>query len=416
MAGGRFVNSAFVLPGPSHRISERSVTGELDAVREICEGGGSILYVVNHPSHSDPQFMGEVHRVLGTPSTFMAAYDVFLRSSSQAWLMQKLGCFSIDREGGDRKAISEAIRILREGELALTIFPEGNVYLMNDRVTPFLDGPAFIALKAQQMLAKEDGEVWIVPVSLKFTHLADVREKVWRQLVKLAGQSGYAGLLDPSAPVDSVVSVGSHLLAQYLGDRSSSNLTTDLTSRKPEEIRDTLLGVVKSLVSELEEKLELESDPDVFIVDRVRKARSRIHQIVLSEGSEELVDEEKIRLLSDQAMLSFRILAYVLPYLNQDPTLDRYAETVERLHEDFHSKAARPLGRRKAMAKVGDPFSVGEFARQAGGKIKTTTPLLTCELEKQIQSGIDELNENNSAPGGRLILETEEESNDEVDQ
>ena len=54
--------------------------------------------------------------------------------------MQNIGCFSIDREGSDRKAMTEATRILKEGEFALTIFPEGNVYLTNDRVTPFFGG------------------------------------------------------------------------------------------------------------------------------------------------------------------------------------------------------------------------------------------------------------------------------------
>ena len=59
--------------------------------------------------------------------------------------MQRVGAFSIDRETSDRKAISMACEILQTGDYGLTIFPEGNVHLTNDRVTSFLEGAAFIA-------------------------------------------------------------------------------------------------------------------------------------------------------------------------------------------------------------------------------------------------------------------------------
>lgn len=84
--------------------------------------------------------------------------------------MQRLGNFSIDREGSDRKAMAAAIDTIKADDYALTIFPEGNVHLTNDRVTPFLDGTAFITLKAQQAI--KDARVKIVPLSLKFTHLS----------------------------------------------------------------------------------------------------------------------------------------------------------------------------------------------------------------------------------------------------
>ena len=82
-----------------------------------------------------------------------------------------------------------AIDILSQGQYALNIFPEGNVYLTNDRVTPFLDGTAFIELKAQQGL--DDARIRIVPISLKFTHLNAPRETVTRRMIQLGEDSGY---------------------------------------------------------------------------------------------------------------------------------------------------------------------------------------------------------------------------------
>ncbi len=86
--------------------------GATDEVREAKEKGERLMFVMNHPTHSDPQVVTEVHRRLGVGSSFMAAYDVFLRSRLTAWAMQRMGHFSIDREGSDRKAMSTAIQVL----------------------------------------------------------------------------------------------------------------------------------------------------------------------------------------------------------------------------------------------------------------------------------------------------------------
>ena len=84
--------------------------------------------------------------------------------------MQRHGAFSIDREGSDKQSMKEAIRILKEGEYAMTIFPEGNVYLNNDRVTPFMEGAAFVSMRAQKELGS-DAPIYAVPVSFKMTYI-----------------------------------------------------------------------------------------------------------------------------------------------------------------------------------------------------------------------------------------------------
>ena len=71
----------------------------------------------------------------------------------------------------------------------LTVFPEGNVYFMNDRVTPFLEGPAYIAMKAQQEM-KDAGRIFAVPVSIKATHTTDARVVLQKTLDHMAAQLG----------------------------------------------------------------------------------------------------------------------------------------------------------------------------------------------------------------------------------
>jgi len=147
-------NRARFLPR-NKRIASLTVHGD-DTLRQSRRPGDRLVIVPNHPTHGDAAIMLEAMQRVGLTTQMMAAYDVFLRSRADAFVMQRLGAFSVDREGSDARAMKTALDVLDKGLHALTIFPEGNVYLENDRVTPFNDGAAFIALRAAHKL-KEQG-------------------------------------------------------------------------------------------------------------------------------------------------------------------------------------------------------------------------------------------------------------------
>ncbi len=390
---GRTLNRHFVVPGSNHLIKELIVEGDTESPRKAIKNGDRILFVINHPSHSDPQVVTEVHRQLGIPSCFMAAYDVFLRSHFAAWFMQKLGHFSIDREGSDRKAMATAIKILTKGEYALNIFPEGNVYLTNDRVTPFLDGTAFIALKAQKAL--KDARVKIIPISLKYTHLTLPRETVTQRLRKLGQDSGhsYSPGIDP---LGAVIGLGTHLISDFL---KSHGFDREIGSDE-ENLYEELSAFTLFLVTDLEKSLELPTQDDAPLVARIRKIRSTLHQIK-TDGSTPSRDD--VDQLADKAILAFRINGYLTPYLTENPTVDRLEETVERIAEDFYSKAMPRTGPRKAYAHLHPPLDVAEYLENADGKLRNAVSALTADMESRVQEGITRLSEENTTPGGTLI-------------
>ena len=185
----RACNRYRLLPGPQNRVQTvcLSNTEVLRTRRE--EPQGRLLFLPNHPTHSDPHIMMEVQRRCRILSLFMAAYDVFVRSRFRAWVMQHTGAFSVDREGSDRQAMKQALQTFEQGRFALTIFPEGNVYLRNDCVAPFLEGAAYLAMKAQQRLGQA-GRIYAVPVAIKLTHIDDPRVSVVEMLRRLAQEVG----------------------------------------------------------------------------------------------------------------------------------------------------------------------------------------------------------------------------------
>ncbi len=392
---GRAVNRRLILPGANHRISEITLDGEMEMLREAMAKGDRLLFVINHPTHSDAQVLTEIHRRLGVPSCFMAAYDVFLRSPFNAWCMQQMGNFSIDREGSDRKAMTAAIKVLTDGKMALNIYPEGNVFLTNDRLAPFLDGAAFIALKAQAAL--DEAEVKVVPISVKYTHLTAPRETVSQRLRELATASGYCfpkGAADH--PVEAVLGVGCHVLGGLLVRHGFDGGA----SADRSELHGRLGDWADGLVAYVEKGLGISNALNHPLPARISKVRSTIHQIRTDPAE---AKHPEIDGLAERAILAIRIHGYQQPYLTEHPSIDRYDETVERIAEDFHSRAMPRTGPRRAMAVIHPPLSVGAYLNAAGGKMRAAIPALTKAMSDTVQSGIDALNAKNDAPGAQLL-------------
>src|SRR5207253_8833320 len=121
---------------------------------KIASGDG-ILIAPNHSHDSDPHVMMDVGRRLGRQLYFMAAWQVFLAHHGiDGFVMQRFGAFSVDREGCDRRAMRQATELLTTGQ-TLVVFPEGELYHTNERLTHLREGVAFMAVTAQKDLEKE---------------------------------------------------------------------------------------------------------------------------------------------------------------------------------------------------------------------------------------------------------------------
>ena len=85
----------------------------------------------------------------------MAKKEIF-KSKISSMFFRSMGCISVDRSKHDEKAKSEAIEVLKRGEL-LGIFPEGTVNKTKDVILPFKYGAVSFALKT---------DAYIVPFAI----------------------------------------------------------------------------------------------------------------------------------------------------------------------------------------------------------------------------------------------------------
>jgi hypothetical protein len=307
--------------------------------------------------------------------------------------MQHAGAFSVDREGRDRQAIQQAVTTLVEGRYALTVFPEGNVYLTNDRITPFLEGAAFIGMKAQKKLV--DYPTYAVPVSIKVTHMEypypDMRKRVRRLAEEAQVDLNWNG-----DPVSALKHVGVEILKRGLDARGypcPQGTENDLPSY--------LNQAAELIVIDLEKALDIRAQRKTRLIDRVRNVRRMIHGILTNHDKKTAYPYAAY--WADEAMFALRILSYPGEYLDENPTLDRFSETVEKLTEDFYRELQPPYADRHAYVYFNDPINLAAYQDDYRTSSRATVNALTRTFEQSVQDGVDKINRANPYPGGRRL-------------
>src|SRR5262249_52356334 len=128
------------------------------------------------------------------------------------------------------KAFRRSVEVLVRGRNPLVIYPEGDIYHINDRVTPFREGAAAVALAAARRAQRP---INCVPCAIKFRYVEDPTPDLLRLMDRLERHTGVAPRT--ALPLrQRVCRFAETLLArketQYLGKVGSGSLTERVTA------------------------------------------------------------------------------------------------------------------------------------------------------------------------------------------
>ena len=352
-------------------------------VREALDDGKGVLITPNHSAHYDAPSLYVAMDQLNLPLYILTAWQVFgMASRFERLAMQRLGCFSIDREGTDRQAFKQAVQILQEEPHPLVIFPEGDIYHTTDFVTEFREGAGAIALIAAKRATRP---IVVVPCGIKFWYLGDPRANLLQAMARIEERLFLR--TDPSSPlVERIHRLAEAALAlkelDYLGQTREGLL------------RDRIRHLLEAVLLQLEERHAIrhkdESPPA-----RIKALRQTVIKKLNgfktgSAGGDDVVN--RLGMDMEDLFFAVQLYSYRGDYLADNPTIERIAETVDKFEEDILARDYPDVrGHRRVSIQFGSPIEVGT------GPQRQSSAELTRAMHESVQRLIDAINDPSSS-------------------
>lgn len=350
------------------RLLQIEVCG-LEHVKQALAAGNGVLITPNHSGHADALIMYAAADQLGSPFYFMTAWQVLgLSPRIKSLIFRHHGCFSVDREGTDLRAFKQAVDILQNHPQPLVIFPEGEVYHLNERITPFREGPAAIALAAGH---RADREVVCIPCGIRYAYVDDPTPELLALMSRL--EEALYWRPAPEKPLEErIYRVAAAMLSlkefEYLGAPQEGSI--------PQRVE----RLSHSILARIEEKYGIDPQ-DRIIPERVKACRQKAIASIGEEMAE--ADRAAAQLDLEDLYLVTQLFSYPGDYVAEKPNLYRMAETLDKFEEDIlRQQTATIRGTRRATVTFGEPIATSRFGKRDG-------PQLTRLLEERVQAILD---------------------------
>jgi 1-acyl-sn-glycerol-3-phosphate acyltransferase len=357
-------------------VSVKAMSG-IEDLRRLAVSGDGILITPNHSDHCDPLALMSITREMNIPLNFMATREIFEQQQGfRGFLMQRMGCFSINREGADIQAIKTAMQILSNAKYPLVMFPEGEIYHTNEHLTPLNEGAATLALKATARMLKADKtrSIHIIPTAMKYRYIKDISHTFPDRMARLEDRISWAPQTELSM-VDRIYKFGEAVLSlkekEFLNHTLDGSLDQRLT-----EFREILL--------QKEEAVYLGKPGKAEHPSRIRMIRGKIRTILLDEKKppDEETSKRCYRSL-DRLHMAIQLYSYPGQYLKEKPSMDRIAETIHKFEEDAFDKN-EIYGKRIVEVTFGKPIDLS-LAMDAYEKDSKAT---VADIMNQIETAI----------------------------
>jgi 1-acyl-sn-glycerol-3-phosphate acyltransferase len=366
------------LPGYLRRsfgITSWECVGAERIERSVAEGCG-VLLAPNHCRPCDPMVMGLLARQIGRPFNVMASWHLFMQNRIQAFLLPRIGGFSVYREGLDRESLRCATQILVKAQFPLVLFAEGFVTRNNDRVYNLMEGVSFLARNAAKQRAETSprgGKVMVHPVFIRYFFEGDITATITPVLEHIEARLSWKKQ-DHLQLRERIVKAGLALLAlkemEYLG------------APQPGDVGARVGLLLERLLTPLEKEwLGGRAEPDVMA--RIKRLRGAILPDMVHKDLPETESSRRWGQLTD-LYLAQQLHCYSGDYLSGTPSPERMLETVERYEEDL-TGLSRPHPPLHAVISVGEAIEAGTTRDR-----RSETDPIAQEIRRQLENMMEE--------------------------
>jgi hypothetical protein len=330
-----------------------------NVLKDLIATGDGILLAPNHSDHADSALMYELGRSIGRPFYFMATHGIF--RGINRYVLPRIGCFPVDREGTDKRALRKSMEILTEGSTPLVIFPEGEIYRLNDKITPLREGVSAVA----GMAARKAGgsrRIWVVPVGIKYRFPNDVDPMPWMQRMIGELESRFSWREGRSMSLqDRIYRYATGMLSlkeiETYGEVHTGSVRERVTC-----MRDEVIARIEAELGSCASTARAQTIPE-----RVKECRRKALESLESAevGPERLMVLKRVL---EELFFVIQLYSYPGDYVMSRPTCERAAEILIKFKQDALGKdldRARHEVPRQARIYIGEPIDVRHFLAES---------------------------------------------------
>lgn len=334
----------------------------LSILTAIPENAGIIL-VANHSDENDIKLCIDLARRSNRHFTFMINAEAFEEWHGFAgWLLQRLGGFSVERGCTDQAALNYADHVITTGNTILVMFPEGEIYYLNDLVQPFKTGAVHIGLQAlskANVSSADKRTIYIIPVAIKYSYHKNILVKLQKKIRKIEKRLSLQNYFLPLQ--EQLIHILAHVLKRPTILSQTETISSQLTrlTRTIEEARATLIEKIELKYNELPStqhlSLSARAQKLIFFLRNQLHTQKHLPRETRAQMKRDLTDSKR----------TIHMAGWQPEYIDFDPSEERLAETIIKLEREvFHKKRPKPLGNRKVRIRLGQPLDLSPYVSE----------------------------------------------------
>ncbi len=359
---------------------------ELSHLKSLPPGAGAIL-VSNHADETDPRIVLELSRRTAKRFISMCNREAFDEDFGLAgWALQRLGHFSVERGAHDSEAKQYAIDVLKNGSEVLVMFPEGEIFYLNETVQPFHAGAVDIAMQAIAERRKVDPNwtAYVVPMAIKYHYQMPIERALTERIERM--ESELCIMKNTGTMQERVRAIQKVLLKK---EEERFNVKFE---EAPSDLDDEVIQARRAMLRSIKTKMHEDPSADTRkTIDQswrlAAELREHLANQPLSPEARQAMMEE-INELTEVAQLA----SWRPAYYDGDATPDRLAEAIIKLERElFRVKRPKQLGRRNVFVRIAEPIDLGAFSDEYISNARSVRHNVTNRLQEKIQILVNEM-------------------------
>lgn len=376
---------AFVRTELSLKYKLHISDSDLDSLRKLPPGAGVIL-IPNHADETDPRVCLELSRRSGKRFISMCNREAFDEIYGLAgWALQKLGHFSVERGAHDTRAKQFAIETVQKGAEVLVIFPEGEIFYLNEVVQAFHSGAVEICMQAivEQRKRDPDFKAFLVPMGIKYHYTVPIENLLLTRIEKMEARLS----IKEYAPT---LSGRLHRIQKTLLEREQNAYNLNIETRGEDDLYQEIVETENAIISQVEDKHKDMTVTQPRLIDQSWQLSAELKENLAAQTdlATKFDLAKDIDTLQEVAQLS----SWRPQYYGDDASHDRLAEGLMKLERELYRiKRPEPLTTRDVFIKLAEPIDLSEVVSDYEQDSHSLRHKLTTQLHERIQGLVDHL-------------------------